>query len=402
MIPATRIEGLGSSKIRAATDGAPTDTLSLALGEPYWPLPEPAREALCKLGGPCRYGPNDGVAELRELLASRSAAQPEEVAVTVGAQGALAALFLAWLDPGDTVLVPNPGFPAYPSLARLAGAQPVDYVLRAENGFRLDPEAFRAALDGAPRAKLALLNHPANPTGAGAGREELAAVAALARSRDVLLVSDEVYRELPGADTVPSLRTVDPDAVVVSSLSKAWGSAGLRLGWMVGPREVVAPAGRVHAALNTAAAVPSQQAALALLRADAVVHRCAATALERSWSTFSRQWEACGAPPLRHPDGTFYLWLPLPRSEGGDDVTACQRLRDELGVATVPGSAFGSQGRGYLRLSFSASPEVLSQAAERLAPRWREDSRPGSAALSAPGTGPPAPGRAPSWRPGTA
>jgi aspartate/methionine/tyrosine aminotransferase len=342
----------------------------MGLGEPGWDLPEPARLALARQQGPCAYGPNAGLPELRAAVAARHGAGPDQVLLGCGSQGVLYALFQAWLEPGDAVLVPDPGFVAYPILARLAGAEPVPYRLGGD--FALDPSAFRAALDRTPGARMAVVNHPANPTGAGADPGALAEVAADAAARGVLLVSDEVYRELCLDRPGPSLRDVSSTGLVLGSVSKAFGAPGLRIGRAVGDPAWLAPARLVHAYMVTAPARPAQAAALALLEAAPGVLAEAREHLRVRWEAFAGAYaDAFGARPAPGAGG-FYHWQPLPARAQADPMAFCLRLRDEGGVVVVPGLAFGEGGRGHVRLSYAGNPDRIREGLRRLAPFWAE------------------------------
>lgn len=267
MSVAARVSGLGPSPIRELAQGAPPDTIDLGLGVPGWALPQVARVALAAVAadpGSCGYGPNEGLPELVGAISGRHGVTAEQVMVTAGSQAALFALFQAHVGPGRRVLVPDPGFPAYPTLARLCGAEPTRYRL-GEHGW-LDAAAFGAALDAHADVALAVVNHPGNPTGGGATPEALRQVAAACRARGVVLLSDEVYRELHLGPRPAGLHDLTDDAVVLSSVSKAWAAPGLRVGWALGPPDLLAPARLVHAAMTTAPARPSQLAAAALLR----------------------------------------------------------------------------------------------------------------------------------------
>ncbi len=370
MNPAGRTRSLRPSPIRALSEGAPPSAIPMGLGEPGWDLSEPAREALAAAQGPCTYGPNAGLPELREAVAAFHGETAERVMLASGSQGALFALFQAWLDPGDAVLVPDPGFLAYPMLARLAGAEAVPYALAAD--FRLDAEAFERALAEHPRVKLAVINHPANPTGAGSSLEALAAVAEACERRGVLLISDEVYRELRLGETPPSLREVTDRGLVLGSVSKAWGAPGLRVGWALGDVDWLAPARLLHAAMVTAPARPSQRAALALLRHSERVLGEGRAELRRRWEAFAAAFHEHFDVPLSPPAaGGFYHWLALPPAALDDPMAFCLRLRDEGGVVVVPGLAFGEGGRGHVRLSFGGEPADIREGLRRLAPFWR-------------------------------
>ncbi len=375
MRPAARMEGLGLSVIRAMNEGAPAGCVSLGLGEPSWELPREAREALAAWAsseGPCPYGPNAGTPELRAALRDFLGATDAEILVSAGSQGALFSLVHAWAGPGDQVLLPDPGFLAYPTLARLAGAEAVPYPLAPD--FSLDPGLFRAALDSAPRARLAIVNHPANPTGAGASRTALDEVHAACRDRGVVLVSDEVYRELYLAERPAGLfdAGIRPGSVVLGSLSKAFSAPGLRLGWAHGDPEVLAPARLVHNAMVSCLSRPAQAAAAALIAAAGSVFPRARSELAVRRENFrSAAREHLGWDPPA-PSGGFYAWLALPTAGRADPLSFCLAVRDRGGVIVVPGSAFGPRGAPYVRISWAGSPADITEGVRRLSAFWRD------------------------------
>jgi len=364
--PASRLLGLGLSPIRGMSLGAPADAVSLGLGEPTWELPAVAAEALARDNCDCAYGPNAGLPELREAVAAYQGTSADRVMVTAGSQGTLFALFQAWAGPGSQALVPDPGFLAYPALARLAGATPVPY--RLGPGGRLDAELFSSALDRAPAAALAVVNHPGNPSGGGADPAALARVSDACRDRGVLLISDEVYRELYLGERPCGLADASDYGVTLSSVSKAWGGPGLRLGWAVGDPRVLEPARLVHNYMTTAAARPSQRAALALLKTSDVVLPAARLALKERWEAFSGALEKeLGLSP-EPPAGSFYYWMRLPEDAIADPMAFCLRVRDQGRVIVIPGLAFGEAGRPYARLSWAGPPDALKEGVRRLAP----------------------------------
>jgi len=318
------------------------------------------------VSGPAAYGPNLGLPELRQALACWHIARSDEVLVTVGSEEALLALFLAYLEPGDAVLVPDPGYPAYGALARLAGADPVPYSLTHGT---LAVEGFRVALAATPQAKVAVLNFPSNPTGGVPSREVLRDVARLAAAQGILLISDEVYRELYLGQRPPTLREVTDQCVVVSSVSKAWGAAALRVGWLVADPALLAPVRAVHGYAVTCASAPCQRAALALLEHSDTVLPDARAELRIRWEALSHAVEAELGISVDPPGGAFYLWLPLP-GHATDPMAFCLEVRDQGGVVLVPGSTFGEAGSRQLRLSFAAMPEQLTEGVRRLAPFW--------------------------------
>ncbi|MGD8149483.1 pyridoxal phosphate-dependent aminotransferase [Ornithinimicrobium sp. Y1694] len=375
--------------------GAPPDAINLALGEPGWPLPDAAREALTRVAeadGRLPYGPNTGLPDLVEAVAAfcsttssahswgsrtdRARLTSDQVMVTAGSQAALFALFQAHVEPGSAVLVPDPGFVTYPQLARVCGADPITYPL-APNG-DLDAEALVEVLGRTRHTGLVVLNHPANPTGGSASPTALAAVAQACARAGAVLVSDEVYRELwvdarpAGLHQVAGIQS----GVVLGSMSKAFGAPGLRVGWASGPADLLAPARLVHNAMTTAPARPSQQAAVALLDAADEVLTEAREHVRTRWhlTTGDALCDDRGpelSPPATHSARAgIYLWLPLPPSHGVDDEEFALRLREEGKVTVVPGSAFGARGRGHVRVSLGGPLEELEEGLRRLAPWW--------------------------------
>ena len=369
MRPASRVATLRPSPIRLISEGAPPDAIPLGLGEPTWDLPEPGRKALARFAGNCGYGPTVGLPELRRAIAVHHGAHEDEVLVTCGSEEALYALIQAWVEPGDRVLVPDPGFVAYGSLVTLAGGEVITYPLDAADRFRLDAEALVARLDQ-PGLKVVILNHPCNPTGGGANAEALNRVAVACEARGLLLISDEVYRDLHHGRPQPSLREVSGYGVVTSSVSKGWGAPGLRVGWMVGDPKWLAPARTVHAFAVTTAAYPSQMAALALIEASSEVLSAARAEIRERFEALAGAMKAELGQDIEAPDGAFYHWLELPRPAHADPMAFALRLRDEGRVVLVPGIIFGEGGRRHARLSFAASPAQLREGVRRLAPFW--------------------------------
>jgi aspartate/methionine/tyrosine aminotransferase len=369
MRPAARLEGVGLSIIRRMNVGAPVGAVSLGLGEPSWPLPEAAVRALGRTDGACAYGPNEGLQDLRDAVAGLYGVSKASVMIGAGSQGVLFSLFQAWSEPGRAVLVPDPGFVAYPTLARLAGAVPVTYPLGT--GGRLDAAALIAALKEHPEAAMAIVNHPGNPCGGGADPGDLARVADACRDAGVILVSDEVYGELYLGARPTRLVDVSDYGVSVSSVSKAWGAPGLRVGWAVGDPGILEPARLIHNYMTTAAARPCQEAALALIADSATVLPAARLALRKRWDALASALASGLGMTASIPAGAFYFWLSLPPAFADDPLPFCLRLRDEAEVIVVPGLAFGRLGNDYVRLSFAGEPGTIAEGVRRLAPFWR-------------------------------
>lgn len=369
MQPSSRISSIKPSPIRAITDGTPSGAIPLGLGEPTWDLPEAARKALLRPPGPCAYVPHAGLSELRKALAAFYGCALDQVLVTTGSQGALSCLFQAWVKPGTKVLVPDPGFVAYPALAGISGAEVVRYPLSVDR-FRLDGAALAKVLDATEDVSAVILNLPSNPTGGGGSLEQLRIAAEACAKRDLLLISDEVYRDLHFGQRPPSLRDVTDRGVVVSSVSKGWGAPGLRVGWALGDPAWLAPVRVAHGYAVTGTATPAQWAALALIEDSERVLAEARAAIRGRWEALAAALKTELGQEAAPPDGTFYHFMAMPERAWADPTAFALRLRDEAGVVMIPGFAFGEGGRRHMRLSFAATPEQLQEGVRRFAPYW--------------------------------
>lgn len=360
--PARRMDGVERTLIRRIFDSAPPDAINLGLGQPD--LPTPARVRLAGIAGIAEgrtgYTPTAGTPALRAAVAERYrpfARGPESVVVTVGSQEALFASLLAVVDPGDEVLCPDPGFPAYPMMVRLVGGVAAPYPLRAERGFRLAASDVLSRLTG--RTKAVVLCSPSNPTGAVAAAEELETLTAGLAARGVAWLSDEVYAGFAYRGPVPSPSQFSADGgVVVGGLSKDTSMTGWRIGWAVGPEEVVDRILAAHHYLVTCAPAMSQAAALAALAAGGEEERAGYLARFRARRDLMAA-ELARVPGIEFepPDGAFYFFVNVSRH--GDSLEICRRLLERRRVITIAGEAFGEGGRGFLRISFAAPEEDI-------------------------------------------
>jgi aspartate aminotransferase len=338
--------------------------VDLTLGEPDFAPPghviAAAREAAGRVLG---YSPANGLPELRRAV--RHAVERDrgleyadaQVAVGCGAKQVIFNAFFATLRPGDEVIVPAPYWASYPAVIRLCGGLPVAVDCPAASGFRLTPRALRAAIT--ERTRWVVLNAPGNPSGATYSHDELAALAeVLRRHPTVTVLSDEIYAHIRYDDReYVSLAQVAPDLreriLLVDGVSKAYAMTGWRIGWGLGPSDLVRAITAVQTQNCTQTAAVSQLAAVAALEGPqgilaerrAIYHRRRDAAL-----AILRQ-----SPHLDTvaPDGAFYLF---PRLAAGDDLAVADALL-EAGCATVPGSAFGAP--GHLRLSFATDITTL-------------------------------------------
>ena len=318
----------------------------------------------------CPYTGNAGYDELREMIARRYGAprfaDAAEVCVTVGSEEALYLAIKAVVDPArDEVLIVEPCYLAYPKICGMEGVRHRMVALSGEEGFR--PSAAAVLAEVRPSTRLIVLNTPANPTGRVWPAEELEALARglAAREPPVHVLADEVYRELYYTPDPPrSITEWHPHSLIAGSLSKSNALTGLRLGWLIGPREVVAAAVKVHQFVNTAASTYSQRVAMELFREPARLEA------HRPWYRDARGALLAAAErwgvTLIEPEGAFYALARLPAALAADSLAAAERLLDEQRVVTVPGRAFGQSGEGWLRLSWAGPPESVEEGLLRI------------------------------------
>lgn len=364
----SRTLGIRPTLIRQITNRARPTSLHLGLGQPDLPVSEAATRALAETSH-TPYTPNRGLPELVDAVGARYPGRG--VIVTAGVQEALAVAMLGLVEGGD-VLVPDPGFPAYPNLVRLAGARPVPY--RLGERWALDATAIDEAWTDETVAIV--INTPSNPTGAVAKPADLRAVVELAEERGAVWISDEIYEDFVWSTVAtgsgPALSHVSAAScgargVVVSGLSKSHSAMGLRVGWLAGPADVVDGLVPLHQHLVTCAPTPSQRAAIAMLgehdtsveRVRASIGKRRALALEsiERWGT---------TQPVA--DGAFYLFVDMrPFLRAGEtDLDLANAILDEIDVVTIPGSGFGKGGEGFLRLAYTVDEGILGEAFGRL------------------------------------
>jgi aspartate aminotransferase len=367
---AQRLDGVDRTLIRRIFDSAPAGAINFGLGQPD--LPTVGAASLAGIAaiaeGRTAYTATAGDPELRAAIAARYPGfvqGPGSTLVTIGTQEAMVVACLGLLDPGDELLYPEPGYPAYPVVARLIGARGVPYPLRPERGFRLDPRDLEACLT--PRTRAVILCSPSNPTGTAIAKDDLARIVERLAERDVPWISDEIYAGL-WFDAPPAApwRLTSRGGLVISGLSKDASMTGWRVGWIVGPDETIARLNAVHQYLVTCAPSISQRAAIAALAPAGLA------AQERYRQTFAERREAMAReldriPRLGYtpPDGAFYFFVDV--SAYGDSLEVARRILERRQVITIPGQAFGPSGAGWLRLSFAADLATIRMGMERIA-----------------------------------
>lgn len=359
--PASRVASLERTQIRRLFDEAPADAINLGLGQPDLPTPavvclEGVRGIVGQRTG---YTTTAGDPRLRAAVAAEYPGFAEgidSVVVHVGSQQALFCAVAALCDAGQELLYPDPGYPAYPTLATLVGAVPVPYRLRPERGFRLDPADIEDRLTAETAAVI--LCSPGNPTGAVHGAAEIERLTAVLDERGVAWISDEIYRGFSYVGDVPSPSRHSRGGVVVSGLSKTHAMTGWRIGWAVTEPELARRITALHQHVATCAPSISQAAALA---AFGPAGREAAESYRRLFARrralMREELAALGRVGFEPPDGAFYFFV---RIDGETDTASLsRRILERERVITIPGVAFGAGGEGHLRLSFAASEQSI-------------------------------------------
>lgn len=352
----------------------------LEIGQPDFPTPAHVSEAAIQaiLAGKTKYNPPAGIWPLREAIAEYAGRQrglniePERVVVGPGSKPGLFFPTLALVAPGDEVLYPDPGFPTYEAMIRVAGGVPVPVPLREDNHFSFDLEAFDRLLS--PRTRLIILNSPANPTGGVIPLADLEHIAARAQEYNCWVLSDEIYSRLTYdgvvAHSIAEIPGMFDRTVIVDGFSKTYSMTGWRLGYVIAPPAL---AERLELLLTHAVgctATFTQYAGLeALTGPQDFVEQMKAEYQRRR----DRMLELVNAIPGVHaqtPQGAFYLF-PNVRSYGLSSHEIAMRLLDEAGVAVLAGSDFGPGGEGYLRLVYAVSMEAIEEGMDKIH-RWFE------------------------------
>lgn len=287
-----------------------------------------------------------------------------DVVVTVGSQEAMTAAFLTIVDEGDEVLLPNPSFPAYEACVKISGGKPVYYRLPAEKDFAFDIEEFKKAIT--PKTKVAVVISPSNPTGKIFSKQDLQAIAEALKGTNVFLISDEIYSDLYFGEEKPHSASEFYDkTVIVSGLSKSLSMTGWRLGWLASSQAEITKAALVlHGFLTVCTSAISQKAALLGWTDEAEKSkRNAREVYKRRGEFLVKLFKDELGLSATSPEGAFYTMLNV-RSLG-DDVEIAERFLGNR-VITVPGAAFGTEAKGFLRISFCNTEEKMAEGVRRM------------------------------------
>jgi len=350
------------------------DAISLGIGEPDFVTPWRIREAgIYSLeSGRTHYTANAGMYELRSEISKYMKRKygleydpASEIIVTVGASEAIDAALRSIVTPGDEIIIPEPCFVAYKACATFSGATPVTIDLKAEDDFKLRPEALAKAIT--PRTKALILQFPNNPTGAVMTKEDLRQIVEVLKDKDILVLSDEIYAELTYESrhvSIASFPEMKEKTLVINGFSKAFAMTGWRLGYACGNPDLIGAIYKIHQYGIMSSPTTAQYAAIEALRnADEDVENMTKE-YNRRRRIMVDGFRKAGLDCFE-PYGAFYTF-PCIKSSGMSSEEFCDRLLEEEKVLIVPGTAFGQCGEGFIRATYANSVENIQEAMNRI------------------------------------
>ena len=368
-----------------ALKAAGRPVIGFGAGEPDFPTPDyivEAAVAACRVPRFHKYTPAGGLPELRAAIAEKTrrdsgySVEANQVLVTNGGKQAVYEAFAALLDQGDEVLVPTPYWTTYPESIKLAGGVPVDVVADETTGYKVSVEQLEAARTG--RTKVLLFVSPSNPTGAVYSRDEIEAIGRWADEHGLWVVTDEIYEHLVYGDAeFHSMPVVVPEladrTLVLNGVAKTYAMTGWRVGWLIGPADVVKAAQNLQSHATSNVANVSQAAALAAVSGDLSAVAEMRKAFDRRRRTIVKMLNEIPGVVCPEPEGAFYAYPSVKALLGKElrgkrpetSVELASLILDEAEVALVPGEAFGTP--GYFRMSYALGDDDLAEGVSRVA-----------------------------------
>ncbi len=351
------------------------EIVHLEIGEPDFDTPRNIKEAAMKAlnHGYTHYTPSSGLPEVKQVIAEHVSktrkldVKPEEVVITPGAKPVMFFSMLALASPGDEVMYPNPGFPAYEALIKFVDAKPVPIPLKEENGFSFDPEYVKMKIT--KKTKMIILNSPENPTGGIIPREDLKVIADCLEDRDeVFVLSDEIYSKIVyegKPESISQFPGMKEKTIILDGFSKTYAMTGWRLGYGVMRKDLAGKMAQLMTNSNSCTNAFVQLAGVEALKGPQ-------TELEKMVAEFRKRREVIidGLNKIKglkctKPHGAFYAFPNITRT-GMNSRKLGDELLQKAGVAVLPGISFGQYGEGFLRLSFANSIENIKKALGRI------------------------------------
>ena len=356
----TRLKNVEISLIRKLINKAPENAINLGLGEIQFPTPrlllDHAKEVL--RDGRIRYTPNAGLPELCEAIAGYyNSSYEDNICVTVGAEEAIFATLFSYLDPGDKVLIADPSYLAYKTIIEIIGGVPIYFDLDSKNDFKLDKNSFLSNISDA--TKMVILNNPSNPLGISFSEDEIEYIVETCFQKNIMIVVDEVYRDLSLQKRPDSLFERNGNIIVISGLSKSHCMTGWRIGWAISNKlELIKPIITAHQYICTCAPYLSQKVAVKALSAEGLKANDEIRKRLRSNRNFIIKRIKLFSQDIYILPNTSspFLFVNLQLN----DLLFAERLCAS-GVIVVPGSAFGNKGKDWLRINYGIEIKLLEQ-----------------------------------------
>ena len=350
------------------------DLINLTVGEPNFDTPqniiEAAKTALDE--GYTHYTPNAGIKELREAIANEYKKYSDEytyenVMIAVGGMEAILLSLLATINPGDEVIIPNPGYANYEGQILMVGAKPVFVPLKEENGFKIKAEDIERAIT--PKTRAILLNSPSNPLGSVLEKKDIIEIGEVVKKHDLIVYSDEVYDRILYDDvdysSMAQIPEIRDNVLVINSLSKTYAMTGWRIGYVVGSKEIISNMPKLQEGIVSCAPTFIQVAAVEAIENS---RNAAEEMLEHYKRRRNILIDGLNSIPgisCIKSSGSFYAFANI-SALGKTSMGFAEELLKEAKVLVVPGCAFGSMGEGYIRLIFAASDKELQEAIKRI------------------------------------
>lgn len=366
---------LRPSKIREMQQMVAPQSVNLGLGQPIVETPPELVEVVDEVmhSADLGYTAFQGIPKLRETIASHvigPGGKAENVCVTVGTTEAFFAAMMTLLDQGDEVLIPNPGFVSYQAVTQIAGATPKYYAVPATDGFKLSLEQVESMITD--RTKVLVINSPNNPTGRIIDQHTLKQLGRLADKYGFYILSEEVYRDINFSGKASSAWGTGENVVVIDGISKIYAMTGWRLGWIIGETELIKRITTMHHYMVACAPAIAQEVLLKLYEDNQRIGTLIRNKLHHEYNRRRHRMVERLSQDLDWeyipPDGAFYLMLGIPGNflNGRTSEQIAKQMASEEDVITIPGSAFGDQGEGYLRLSFAVTEETIDEGITRI------------------------------------
>jgi len=372
-VPLSPIRKIFAEVDKLKADGV--DIITLGIGEPDFDTPSHITEAMAAAtrNGATHYTANKGIVQLREAVCRKLNVDdgldydPEEIICTVGVSEGVYVSLSSFLDPGDEVLVPDPSWVSYFHVPTMNGAVPKGYPLREENDFQIDVEDLEKLVS--PKTKMMVVLDPSNPVGAVQEKESLARIAEFAVKHNLLVISDEIYEKIiyDGKKhySIAAFPGMRERTIVLNGFAKAYAMTGWRIGYIAAPAELISVMNRMHMYVVTHTSVQAQWGAVAALEGPQEPVADMVEEFRKRRDYVCRRIGGMKKVSCRVPGGAFYVFVNI-KETGMNAEEFTKYLIREARVAVVPGTAFGSHGEGYVRISYAVSMENLEKSMDRI------------------------------------